>query len=301
MLAVIAVPVVFGYAAVRYGARFLSAVRRGEAASFWQNEKRRLSFIGGVNLLFALLLAYGWLIEAKWVERVDAAIDLDVPGPIRIVHLSDLHAESFGERERRALDIVRSAEPDIIVLTGDYTSKRTGLAGTEHARRFVSELDAPSGIFAVPGNWDSSLGPLFEGTEVELLEGRSTRVPVRDLDVFIAGTWFDAPPPPADTSADLAVYLQHSPDFLAEASRAGYDLYLAGHTHGGQVRIPGFGAVITLSRFWKRYESGLYRDGDTYLYVNRGLGLEGGWAPRVRLFCRPEVTVLELRPRTTAR
>ena len=175
MLAVIAVPVVFGYAAVRYGARFLSAVRRGEAASFWQNEKRRLSFIGGVNLLFALLLAYGWLIEAKWVERVDAAIDLDVPGPIRIVHLSDLHAESFGERERRALDIVRSAEPDIIVLTGDYTSKRTGLAGTEHARRFVSELDAPSGIFAVPGNWDSSLGPLFEGTERPLPRGSHPR------------------------------------------------------------------------------------------------------------------------------
>lgn len=62
------------------------------------------------------------------------------------------------------------------------------------------------------------------------------------------------------------------------------------------MRIPGYGAVITLSRYGKRYEAGLFSEGGTYLYVNRGLGLEGGWMPRVRLFCRPEVTVIDLMP-----
>ena len=94
------------------------------------------------------------------------------------------------------------------------------------------------------------------------------------------------------------ILLQHSPDFLEEAAEAGYDIYLAGHTHGGQVRIPFYGAVITMSRFGKRYEAGLYSMRDTRMYVNRGLGLEGGWAPRIRLFCRPEVTVLNLQSPT---
>jgi predicted MPP superfamily phosphohydrolase len=104
-------------------------------------------------------------------------------------------------------------------------------------------------------------------------------------------------PPPSlgkNHSEALNVLLHHSPDYLEEASRAGYDLVLSGHTHGGQVRIPGFGAIITMSRFGRRFQAGLYVQGDTRMYVNRGLGLEGGMAPRIRLFCRPEVAVLDL-------
>ena len=86
----------------------------------------------------------------------------------------------------------------------------------------------------------------------------------------------------------------HSPDYIEEASRAGFDPYFAGHTHGGQVRIPGYGAILVLSKYGKRYEAGLYSRDRTWMYVNRGLGLESGWSPRVRLFCRPEVTVLEV-------
>lgn len=65
---------------------------------------------------------------------------------------------------------------------------------------------------------------------------------------------------------------------------------------GGQVALPFYGALVTLSRFGKRYEAGLYRVHDTWLYVNRGLGMEGGWAPRVRFCARPEITVIELAP-----
>ncbi|MFN2167709.1 MAG: metallophosphoesterase, partial [Anaerolineae bacterium] len=93
---------------------------------------------------------------------------------------------------------------------------------------------------------------------------------------------------------EFRLLLYHTPDLMPQAAEAGVDLYLAGHTHGGQWRVPGLGAILTSSRFWKRYEAGHYRESGTDLYVSRGLGLEGFGAPRVRLFCPPEVVVVTL-------
>jgi predicted MPP superfamily phosphohydrolase len=73
------------------------------------------------------------------------------------------------------------------------------------------------------------------------------------------------------------------------------DLVLSGHTHGGQWRIPGFGAILTSSRFGKRYEAGRYTKDNTHLYVSRGLGMEGFGAPRARFFCPPELVLITLR------
>jgi predicted MPP superfamily phosphohydrolase len=72
------------------------------------------------------------------------------------------------------------------------------------------------------------------------------------------------------------------------------DLYLAGHTHGGQIRLPLFGAVFTASAYGKRYEQGHYSVGDTTLYVSRGIGMEGMGAPRARFLCPPEIVVVNL-------
>ena len=84
------------------------------------------------------------------------------------------------------------------------------------------------------------------------------------------------------------------PDLLPEASALGVDLVLSGHTHGGQWRLPGFGALLTNSRYGKRYEAGHYRQGDTHLIVSRGLGMEGFGMPRARFFCPPEVVLMTL-------
>ena len=88
--------------------------------------------------------------------------------------------------------------------------------------------------------------------------------------------------------------LYHSPDLIETASSVGVDLYLAGHTHGGQVRLPFYGAVITFSAYGKQYEMGWYEVGATTLYVSRGLGMEGWDAPRMRFLCPPEMEVVEL-------
>ena len=93
--------------------------------------------------------------------------------------------------------------------------------------------------------------------------------------------------------------LYHTPDLMPQASALGMDLYLAGHTHGGQWRLPGFGSIFTSSRYGKRYEMGLYREGDTVLYVSRGMGMEGFGMPRARLFCPPEVVSITLSAEAT--
>lgn len=97
-------------------------------------------------------------------------------------------------------------------------------------------------------------------------------------------------------AAAPTVFLHHTPDLIEEVAGPSVDLYLAGHTHGGQMRLPFYGALVTLSKFGKKYEAGLYRVDATTIYVNRGVGLEGGAAPRVRLLCRPEVAVIDLVP-----
>jgi predicted MPP superfamily phosphohydrolase len=96
---------------------------------------------------------------------------------------------------------------------------------------------------------------------------------------------------PGDT---FNVLLYHSPDLMPEAVELGVDLYLCGHTHGGQIRLPLFGAIITSSAFWKRYEMGRYEEGNTTLYVSRGLGLEGFGAPRARFLASPEIILWTL-------
>ena len=94
----------------------------------------------------------------------------------------------------------------------------------------------------------------------------------------------------------FGVLLHHYPDLIEEPAVSKVDLYLTGHTHGGQVALPLYGALITLSKHGKRYEAGKYVVGDTILYVNRGIGMEGGRVPRVRFWARPEITVFDIVP-----
>jgi hypothetical protein len=293
------VPVLCAYLGVKSAVRLALAARRGHAREMASRERVSLGVLAAVNAFFLGLYLYGWLIESNAVAltRHVVAVGASAPAPpLRIVHISDLHAEGFGRREERALALVREAAPDLVVLTGDYTSDERNLAHVASARRFVSSLGAPFGVFAVPGNWDTDLRRVFDGTGVRVLQDEGVELNVRGVRVFVFGCRFASAPPSRGLAGSdvLEILLHHSPDYLEEAAGAGFDLYLCGHTHGGQVRVPGYGAIVTLSRFGKRYESGPFALGPTQMYVNRGLGLEGGWAPRIRLFCPPEVAAFEI-------
>jgi predicted MPP superfamily phosphohydrolase len=94
--------------------------------------------------------------------------------------------------------------------------------------------------------------------------------------------------------------LYHSPELMPEAVQHDLDLYLCGHTHGGQVRLPFIGPLLTSSQLGRRYVMGLYREGRTHLYVSRGIGLEGLSAPRVRFMAPPEMTLVTVQGKTKA-
>ena len=94
------------------------------------------------------------------------------------------------------------------------------------------------------------------------------------------------------TPPDLRVLLYHTPDLAPQAAAEGVDLYLCGHTHGGQIRLPGLGALLTASRFGNRYALGLQRlPNGGYIYTTSGTGFEGLGLPRLRVLDPPEVAV----------
>ena len=261
-----------------------------------------------------LCFAYGYFVEPYWPEvthvRVESPKLKGAQRPVRVVHISDLHCDPKTRLEERLPDIIAAERPDFIVFTGDSLNSPEGLPTL---RKLLPRLAAVAPTYAVRGNWDTAYwgrAELFEGTGVVELKKEAARVDVAGTSVWVAGAPFGSLHEPTDgvrggieaalkdaPPEAFTLFLYHTPDAILEAAETNrVDLYCAGHTHGGQVALPFYGALVTLSKFGKKYESGLHREGSTWLYVTRGIGMEGGPAPRVRFFARPEVTVIELAP-----
>ncbi|HZI18185.1 MAG TPA: metallophosphoesterase [Pyrinomonadaceae bacterium] len=312
MLFLCAVAAVYAFAALALGRMLLRRFGRMPAPSRGARRAEFLSLaLAGVGLL---CFAYGLLVEPYWPEvtrvRLVSEKLAGAERAVRVVHLTDLHCDPEPRLEERLPDLIAAERPDLIVYTGDSLNSPGGLPVL---RRLLPRLAAVAPTFAVRGNWDVWFWnrlDLFGGTGVRELRNEAERVEVAGTSVWVAGVPYgsmDAPPNDVSGAIGRAtegvppgaftIFLYHSPDEILEvAGRARADLYCAGHTHGGQVALPLYGALVTLSKFGKKYESGLHREGETWLYVNRGLGMEGGSAPRVRFFARPEITVIELAP-----
>ena len=129
----------------------------------------------------------------------------------------------------------------------------------------------------------------------------SERIEIRGRPIWVSGIAVDKEPQLATVLSsipqdELSIFIYHYPDEIENTAMQKVDLYCAGHTHGGQVALPFYGALVTLSKFGKKYEGGTYKVSNTWLNVNRGIGMEGGSAPRVRFCSRPEVTVIDIVP-----
>jgi hypothetical protein len=217
--------------------------------------------------------------------------------------------ERITPRERRMLEEADALQPDLIVLTGDYVNQdylRDPVA-IEAAREVLSQLDAPYGVYAISGTTDVHplMSELFDGLDnITVLDNHVEPVSLPGGTLFLVGISING-----DINIDremlvsrLAEYpqgeyyllLYHTPDMIETAVSQGIRLFLAGHTHGGQVRLPFYGALVTLSDYGKQYEMGRYQVGDTTLYVSRGLGMEGLGLPRIRFLCPPEMTLFLL-------
>jgi len=127
-----------------------------------------------------------------------------------------------------------------------------------------------------------------DGRQVEIVGLRCTHIPPDDaprLQALLNG---------GAASDRFTILLYHSPDLAPDAAQMGIDLQLSGHTHGGQVRLPLYGALYASSIYGKRFEMGLRRVGALQVYTSRGIGLEGMGAPRVRFLCPPEIVLFEI-------
>ena len=272
---------------------------RGRKQAAW-----KAAVFVGLAAIGLLCMAYGYFIEPNWLQVTQITIPSSkIPSgitPIRIAHISDLHSDPRPRLEEELADAIEKQHPDVIVFTGDSINSREGLPVF---RAFLSRLSRAAPTFVVKGNWDAWYWndlALFEGTGAHHLDGKAESLEIEGVSLWLSGLdvasesnldeVLRSAPPKAFT-----VFLHHYPDMIEEVADRSVDLYCAGHTHGGQVAVPLYGALVTFSRFGKRYEAGLYREKDTTLYVNRGIGMEGG-VPRVRFWSRPELTVIDLVP-----
>jgi uncharacterized protein len=263
-------------------------------------------------------VSYGYGVEPTWLEVNYHDVPVaDLPPAFagyRIVQLSDLHCsrQVTPAYLAEAVALAQEQDPDLVVLTGDFVHR--GYRYVEHAAEAVARLGARDGVYAVLGNHDFSVRNALGFRRYRHLHRAVTRAltarGVRVLHneavalgrsgaalhlVGVADLWSrmcDLEQAFAGLDPALPrVVLAHNPRTIEQLDGRRCDLMLSGHTHGGQVHLPGLGRP-TLGKHARRLAAGMYRHGDALVYVNKGVG----FGFRFRFGVRPEVAVLALQP-----
>jgi predicted MPP superfamily phosphohydrolase len=269
------------------------------------------SALVGLGLLAAPLGAYVSLIEPNRLTLANATL----AGPreragkaaIRLGVLADLQAELIGEHERAAIDLLMEQRPDIILIPGDLFQGTNDQwkASRERLGELLRKLEAPGGVFFVLGDVDGgNTLNLLKETRIQTLRNEIVNVRIRDRSVTIggvdragaAGTQVIRTLEAAPDTDDVRILLAHRPDHaLALGNRTRVDLTVSGHTHGGQIVVPGFGPILTLSSVPREVAAGgLHWIDGRAIYVSRGVGMERLEAPPMRFNCAPEISMITL-------
>ncbi|HEY3507100.1 MAG TPA: metallophosphoesterase [Actinocatenispora sp.] len=286
--------------------------------------------IAGVLGVGAATLAYASLIERNrfTLRRYDVPVLAPDAEPLRVLQISDLHMMPDQRRKQDWVAGLSALDPDLVLLTGDNMAHPGSLPGVVRALQPL--LSTAPGAFVFGSN--DYQGPILKNPFTYFNPNRVYRqgvpLPVEDLrDVLAGAGWVDlnnarttvkaggrtveivgvddphierddyaAVTGPVDGDADVHVALTHSPEprVLDPMADDGFDLLVAGHTHGGQVCLPYLGALVTNCGLDRRRASGLHRYGPTWLHVSAGLGTSP-YAP-VRFACPPEASLLTLVP-----
>lgn len=295
--------------------RFFEQAGQSRTGGFVFQEERRdvmKLLASGIMLPVAGGSLYGSCIGKNRLRVENVALPFsDAPGAIdgfRIVQISDIHAGPFmdGRTLPEIVQRINSLKPHMVAITGDIIN--WGSSYLDEAVRGLSGIQAQCGVYAVLGNHDyyCDLKKLCAGLEragIQVLRDRYCQ-PAAGLyligidDPLVRG---HAVGPSALFTRVMqgipedgfTVLLSHRPTIFDHASVAGIRLTLAGHTHGGQVILPGSdGHGISLARLIYRRDYGLYRSGASLLYINRGIGVVG---PPVRINCPQEITSIVVR------
>ncbi len=294
--------------------------------------KRSLYALAAGTVAGGAALAYASLVERNLftLRRVDVPLLEPDAEPLRILHLSDLHMMPGQHRKQQWVAELIGTDPDLVVVTGDNMADPDAVPGVLRALQPLLELP---GAFVFGSN--DYKGPVWKNPLLYLLPDREyvqgVELPAEDLrNAFVTAGWADlnnartivkaggrsielvgvddphvdrddypSVAGPASLGADLHLGVTHTPAsrVLNAMAADGFELMLAGHTHGGQVCIPGYGALTTNCDLPHSMAKGLHRwpGSQAWLHVSAGLGTHPT-AP-IRFACRPEATVLTLIPR----
>ena len=276
-----------------------------------------LIILVSVQLIGTAAFYYGAYVEPfrlKLTELLMFTDRLPVGLPaMRVLHITDLHIERWTRREDDVLRIVNETKPDLIVISGDYVnlSYNKDPETQQLVHQLLSQLSAPFGVYATlgspPVDLRENILPIFEDLDITLMrnnwevidfgDGRKLTLLGMDCTHHIPTDEARLAHLMSQAPNDLPqLFLYHSPELMPQAAAQGIDLYLCGHTHGGQVRLPIIGPLLTSSQLGRRFVMGHYHLGRTHLYVSRGIGLEGMSAPRVRFMAPPEMTLVIMMP-----
>ncbi len=262
---------------------------------------------GLLGVVLAGVAIYAFCLEPQRLELSEFRLSSDkLTQPIRILVIADLQADSIGDYERSVLRRAMQQRPDLILLPGDFLQEwddRRRSVLVERLRAVLRDVDlsARLGVFAVNGNTE---GPgwqrIFSGLPVQMIGDRSRVFTSGEVQITALEMWdsFNVRLEVPAARKRFHIVFGHSPDFAL--GRIDADLLVAGHTHGGQVRLPtprGLLPLITFSRIPRAWAQGMTRlSGGRALVVSRGIGMERGAAPRLRFLCRPQLVLIQVDP-----
>jgi len=256
-------------------------------------------------------IAYGYFFGYRRLT-IDA-VEVHIPGlppsldGHRIVHVSDIHVGPFADPRAlaHAFEEVAALEPDVVLVTGDIVD--TPFAELDAWLPPLRQLDAPGGVYCILGNHDAYSGfervadALRRWTRWRVLRDEAVALERDDGRLWLLGLEDRMPSHAADAlpalleavpAGEAAVLLAHRPDVFPAATAAGLPLTLAGHTHGGQMALPGVPRINVARFFMTPFDGGWFRSGTSLLHVSRGLGTSG---QRIRIGVPRDVSLIVLR------
>lgn len=249
-----------------------------------------------------LLVGYGCFIEPNKLEVTNYVIQDQELSGVKIVFASDFHIKPHQQnRLEKIVDLINSQNPDLVLSAGDFVSghlQKTTMT-PEDIAKCLGKVKSKYGFYTTLGNHDQWYGEEeitknLEANKIKVLNNTNKKVIVNGKPIYIAGIQYKPSmiqiSNAIDNTQKPTIMLTHSPDEFKKIPQDYVNLILAGHTHGGQIRLPLLGPLFTASNYGDKYAKGLIKEDGKTMITTTGIGTS---ILPIRFNCTPEIVVIE--------